>query len=81
MNETENRTFIAICNLTNFDGYYLRKFTLPKILPEDVKDVRVFAKWYFLNVLNFTACIEHVILTEAEYNNVIVQEQIHENYY
>lgn len=46
--------YVAICNKTNFDGHYLCKFEIP----ENQKDVS--ASWYFLNVVDFQACVEAV---------------------
>ena len=76
-----SRTYVAICNRTNFDGYYFRKFTLPERgETEGYQDengnwvagsfTRIYpntcsvASWYFLNVLNFTACINECIPVE-----------------
>jgi len=64
-----SRTYVAICNRGNFDGYYFRKFVLPKgveefgysrILPNNPST----ASWYFLNCLNFVACIDACISVE-----------------
>lgn len=71
-----SRTYVAICNKTNFNGHYFRKFVLPKHgATEGYQDDGVWvegsytpiynnsnsmASWYFLNVLNFTACIDGV---------------------
>lgn len=59
-----SRTYVAMCNNTNFDGYYFRKFVLPEkeefygepsqYLENSVEK----ASWYFLNRLNFVACLE-----------------------
>jgi hypothetical protein len=70
------RTYVAVCNKTNFDGHYFRKFTLP----DKVADVPVFAQaydachhirndaefasWYFLNVLDGFSCIDGCITFE-----------------
>lgn len=70
-----SRTYVAVCNNSNFDGHYFKKFTLPKStdeLPEHAKNLVVafeiangqrdnnaaVASWYFLNVLNYSACID-----------------------
>jgi len=59
--------YIAICNKTNWDGHYIKRFEVPDKLPEyleedssnfDIK--KIAASWYFLNVLDFTACVEAV---------------------
>lgn len=68
---SETRTYVAICNKTNFDGFYLKKFTLP----ENVENSREFARWYFLNELNFLACLEK-ILTIEELNGMTEQKEI-----
>jgi hypothetical protein len=56
------RSYVAVCNTTNFDGYYLKFFELPHI----EKNTRARAAWYFLNKLNAVACLE-LILTTEEY--------------
>jgi len=79
-----SRTYIAICNKTNFEGYYLKEFVLPKTEDRDwpfasspekisIENTREMASWYFLNRLNSTACIETVILTKEEYNSLTIQ--------
>jgi hypothetical protein len=76
---SSNRKYIVICNKTNFDGYYLRKFALPKSYKDYygkkvmLENTRGIASWYFLNVLNFSACIESIVLTEEEYNKISLQ--------
>jgi hypothetical protein len=86
-----SRTYVAMCNKTNWDGYYFRRFVLPENTPanraqtwggeaymyEDAaakkysraKEFQItndaeFASWYYLNKLNFTACIEKCIPLE-----------------
>jgi hypothetical protein len=73
---SETRTYVAFCNRGNFDGYYFRRFYLPATLeevPAHAKDFHAchhienncqFASWYFLNVLNYTACINGCITWE-----------------
>ena len=78
-----SRTYVAMCNNGNFDGHYFRKFTLPARLadcPEYAKDLCAvqdiqsknnadFAAWYFLNVLDYVACIDGCITFE-DYSNI-----------
>jgi len=73
-----SRTYVAVCNKSNFDGYYFRKFHLPEsykheyfvpALGMQVEQVPLennsdVASWYFLNHLNFVACIDGVITWE-----------------
>lgn len=49
--------YYAICNKTNFNGYYVEQFTFPK----EHADQGVSASWYFLNVVNGHACL-HMVL-------------------
>jgi len=58
-----SRWYVAICNKTNFDGYYFRKFYLPE-KDEGVSPYQTpltnnanIAAWYFLNRLNYEACL------------------------
>lgn len=61
-----SRTYVAVCNKGNFSGYYLRKF----VLPEDAEENSLaHASWYFLNRLNFEACLEFV-MTFEDYQNL-----------
>ena len=63
-----NRVYVAVCNTTNFNNHYLRRFTLPE---RDPSTNRVLgnngaeAAWYFLNHLDLQSCIEMVITDEA----------------
>lgn len=87
-----SRTYVAICNRTNFDGHYFRKFRLPErgetlgYQDENGKWVeesftRIYpntcsvASWYFLNKLNFSACIEACIPIE-QYNDLKDQDDM-----
>jgi hypothetical protein len=58
MNNTvsQSRTYVAVCVCSSprFNGYYFRKFTLPEGEDNDSG----YAAWYFLNKLNYTACID-----------------------
>lgn len=62
-----SKTYVAICNKTNFEGYYFKKFTLP----ENVENSIGYATWYFLNQVDFTASIEFV-LTYEDYTTLYV---------
>jgi hypothetical protein len=55
-----NRTYIAMCNKANFDGYYFKKFTLP----DSEKNTVNHAGWYFLNIVDGVACLERTISWE-----------------
>jgi hypothetical protein len=76
-----SRTYVAMCNKSNFKGYYFRKFVLPETDPFDIwseepakiDNTCADASWFFLNRLNCEACIECVFpfeqysdLTDAE---------------
>ena len=62
---SKSRTYVAICDKRNFIGFYLKKFTLP----EEFENNSSTASWYFLNVLDFTACIIGCISFES-YSNI-----------
>lgn len=72
-----SRMYVAICVKSNFDGHYFRKFRLPDAHMEDVlldgswiqagkglANTAETAAWYFLNVLNYSACIEGCVSFE-----------------
>lgn len=59
-----SRTYVALCTV-NFTSTYCKQFTLP-IFEENSLDN---ARYYFLNVLDFTACLEF-ILTFEDYTNI-----------
>jgi len=61
-----SRTYIAMCNRSNFDGYYFRKFILPERNEFDVPydNNCGYASWYFLNVLDGFSCIEGCFAAE-----------------
>lgn len=70
-----SRTYVAMCSRSNFDGYYFRRFALPEYRPETrLYDIAItseslennsdVAAWYFLNHLNFSACIDGCIAAE-----------------
>lgn len=56
-----SRTYVAICNTGNFDRHYCRKFTLPAGQQNNASQ----ASWYFLNRLDFVACVDSVITFES----------------
>ena len=55
-----SRTYVAMCVKPHHDGYYFRNFTLP----EEEENSSEHASWYFLNRLDFVACIEGVFAYE-----------------
>lgn len=57
---SETREYVAMCNKTNFNGYYFRQFNLP----EGFKNNADMASWYFLNKVDLVSCIECVIPLE-----------------
>jgi hypothetical protein len=65
---SESRTYVAICYRSDFSGVYFKKFTISE---EDIKDLGsdVSPAWYFLNSVDFAACIEDVIPIEM-YNDI-----------
>lgn len=75
------RRYVAVCNKGDFTGFYFRSFTLPEeyrtfIWGEGTRKLEnncSAAAWYFLNVLNFVACIEGCI-TEEDYKNCTEQD-------
>ena len=60
-------TYVAICNKTNFDGHYTKVFEYPQSFIDgwhfesEIPD----AAWYFLNRIDFIACIEAVYPIES----------------
>lgn len=50
-------TYIAVCNASDFKSHYLRLFTIPD--EEQWRDTE--AGWYFMNRVNFVACLEMVL--------------------
>lgn len=67
-----SRTYVAVCCMINFDGYYFRKFKLPETVPpgygelvdQPLENTSGVAESYFLNRLNFEACIEGCVAYE-----------------
>jgi hypothetical protein len=64
-----SRRYVAICNTTNFDGHYCKLFSLPEVLPEGIQNNTDHASWYFLNKVDFIACIQGV-MTFEDYSNI-----------
>lgn len=60
-----SRTYVMMCNKTNFDGFYFRKFKLPKEYDNNAET----ASWYFFNRLDGFACGEKCMTIE-DYNNI-----------
>lgn len=65
MRYTAAGTYVAICNNTNFDGHYTKVFEYPqtwidKWNANPIKMPLPDAGWYFMNKVNFEACIEAV---------------------
>jgi hypothetical protein len=61
-----SRTYVAICNKSNFDGHYFKKFVLPDTtcyFGEDRNNASS-ASWYFLNALDAVSCIEGCFAAE-----------------
>lgn len=57
--------YIAICNKTNFNGHYIKHFTVPDTIQDPQTEAiiptkAISASWYFLNVIDFEACVEAV---------------------
>jgi hypothetical protein len=61
---TKAGKYVAICNTGNFDGHYTKVFDYPQsFINEWNKTQRISAPdaaWYFLNRIDFVACIEAV---------------------
>lgn len=61
-----SRTYVAICNKSDWTGHYFKRFTLPDTtlwFGEDRNNAQS-ASWYFLNALDGVACIEGVFTAE-----------------
>jgi hypothetical protein len=67
-----SRVYVAMCNKTNFEGFYFRKFYLPMDYINNAEK----ASWYFLNRLDFQSCIEGVIPYE-DYINIKEVNALH----
>lgn len=62
-------TYVAICNKTNFDGHYAKVFEYPQSFIDEWKKTYTHvepelqvpdAGWYFLNRIDFVACLDTV---------------------
>lgn len=74
-----SRRYVAMCSKSHFDGYYFKSFTLPEHDPQvagDLENDSKVAAWWFLNRLDFDACIEGCIAEEDFKNVVEVKGQI-----
>ena len=60
-----SRTYVMLCSKLQLDGYYLRRFTLPKDLPNTSE----IASWYFLTELDGFSAVNGCITVE-DYNNI-----------
>ena len=66
-------TYVAVCNQANFDGHYVKVFVVPaedtsdipwrRMDPEQLKAVE--AGWWFLNRVDYVACLEAVYPLEV----------------
>ena len=65
--QSPSDTYVAICNTTNFDGFYCRKFTIP------AHETPIEPGWYFLNRLNLTACLQ-MVMTWEDYSDLSVMQ-------
>lgn len=64
-----SRTYVAMCNRSRFDGFYFKQFALPASYTEGRTEVPLdnnatTAAWYFLNKLNWIACLERSLTVE-----------------
>jgi hypothetical protein len=48
--------YVAICNQANFDGHYVKTFSIP----DTGSYTNTEAGWYFLNRVDHVACLEAV---------------------
>jgi hypothetical protein len=60
-----SRRYVAMCSKPGFEGYYFKKFELPSLFGNNTE----MAAWYFLNKLDFYACIDGCITFE-DYSNL-----------
>ena len=70
---SSSRQYVAMCYKSNFEGMYFRKFRLPEN-QENTVDV---ASWYFLNKLNYFACILGIVTLE-DFLNLKDQEDVND---
>jgi hypothetical protein len=59
-----SRMYVVMCNKTNFDGYYFRRFTLPEVYVNDCAA----ACRYFLGE-DISACVQACFPIE-QYNDI-----------
>ena len=57
--------YVAVCNKGNFEGHYVKVFEFPETgqycgHEENYVESGVSAGWYFLNRVDFTACLDKV---------------------
>lgn len=58
--------YVAICNKGGFKGHYAVTFDFPaKVGDQDYEAHGIAASWYFLNRVDFQACIEAVYPIEV----------------
>ena len=75
-----SRTYVAMCNKGDFSGHYFRRFYLPETLEDltgryDFNNNHETAAWYFLNKLNFVACLDGIVTAE-DFANIIDEEEL-----
>ena len=70
------RHYVIVCHKINFDGHYFKSFYLPEVDPYPVYHVDGFrlertllnnsdmASWFFLNRLDFGACVSECFTWE-----------------
>ena len=68
--------YVAVCNTTNFNDYYFRIFKLPQTneAGESYANNAEQASWYFLNRLDFQACLDSCIPHESFSNVKAIDE-------
>lgn len=64
-----SRCYVAMCNRSNFDGHYFKRFTLPAADDPAVDGLHYqndtqFAAWWFLNRIDAVACIDGCLTAE-----------------
>lgn len=64
-----SRTYVAMCNKPDFDGYYFLRFVLSNECDNNCST----AAWYFLNILYGDVCLESCFPAEqfADVRDVI----------
>lgn len=61
--------YVAMCDKSDFSGFYFKRFTIP----QEYVDQGVSPSWYFLNRLNFVACVKEII-TQEDFDDISDQE-------